>query len=72
MDKLLKKIYIKIGRLDIEIDNLNRQKEKLLKDKLIELKKVEIEYSRISSQITGLEIKKQTCLEIIELIGGGS
>lgn len=71
MDNLLRKIYMKIGRLDIEIDTLNNSKKKLLKDKTIEIKDIQKEYSEIQNKITGLEIKKQTCFEIIEIISGG-
>jgi hypothetical protein len=70
MDNLLRKIYMKIGRIDIEIDTLNNSKKKLLKDKTIEIKDIQKEYSEIQNKIEGLEIKKQTCFEIIEIISG--
>jgi len=61
---------MKIGRIDIEIDTLNNSKKKLLKDKTIEIKDIQKEYSEIQNKIEGLEIKKQTCFEIIEIISG--
>jgi hypothetical protein len=60
---------MRIGKLDFEIDNLNRQSKKILKNKLIEIADMQREYSQLRNKITGLEIKRDTLLEVIEMIG---
>lgn len=69
MINLLNRIYMRIGKLDFEIDNLNRQSKKILKNKLIEIADMQREYSQLRNKITGLEIKRDTLLEVIEMIG---
>lgn len=71
MNNLLKKIYIEIGRIDLEIERLNILKASILKDKTIKIKDMQKEYSQIKNRIVKLEIAKKVYFKVIDMIGGG-
>jgi predicted nucleic acid-binding Zn-ribbon protein len=71
MNNLLKKIYVEITRIDLEVERLNYLKANMLKDKTIKMKDLQKEYSQIKNRIVKLEIAKKVYFKVIDMIGGG-